>query len=165
MPTYKRRASPAILAILFLVACNPQPLPVAPTPIPTLPPATLPSEGGEASTEQPSTGEQEQAEGASAAVDRVEEGRRIVQETGCLSCHSVDGTNLVGPTFQALFGSETTFEDGTTATADESYIRASILKPGDQIVQGYANVMPSTYEQQLSDDQIDAIVAFIESLK
>ena len=165
MPIHKQQAFLAILAILLLVACNPQPLPVAPTPIPTLPPATLPSEGGETSTAAPSMGEQEQAEGASASVDRAEEGRRISQETGCLSCHSVDGTNLVGPTFQGLFGSERVFEDGTTATAEQSYVQTSILEPGDQIVQGYANVMPAVYEQQLSDDQIDAIIAFIESLE
>jgi mono/diheme cytochrome c family protein len=161
---HKQQVLLAILVILLVVGCNPQPLPIEPTPIPTLPPATLPSEGSETSPAAPSMGEQEQAEGVSAPADRAEEGRQISQETGCLSCHSVDGTNLVGPTFQGLVGHERTFEDGTVATADGSYIRSSILKPGDQIVQGYANVMPAIYEQQLSDDQIDAIIAFIESL-
>jgi cytochrome c oxidase subunit 2 len=160
MPTHKRWAFLAILVILLLAACNPQPLPVAPTPIPTLPPAAPP-----VGDDEPSTGQQEQVEGAPASTDRAEEGRQISQETGCLACHSVDGVNLVGPTFQGLSGSERAFEDGTTATADRSYIESSILDPGSQVVQGYANVMPAVYEQQLSDDQIDAIIVFIESLE
>jgi cytochrome c551/c552 len=159
-----KQVSLAVLVIL-LVACNPQPLPVEPTPIPTLPPATLPSGGSETSTEQPAMGEQEQAGGVSDLVNRAEEGHQISQQIGCLGCHSVDGTSLVGPTYQGLFNTERTFEDGTTATADEAYLRNSILNPGDQIVQGYPNVMPANYGQQLTDDQIDAIIAFIESVK
>jgi cytochrome c oxidase subunit 2 len=64
-----------------------------------------------------------------------------------------------------LYGSERPFEDGTTAIADEAYLRSSILNPAQQLVQGYANVMPATYEQQISEDQIEAVIAFIESLQ
>jgi cytochrome c oxidase subunit 2 len=155
-----------MVVVVFLVAgCNPQPLPVAPTPIPTLAPVSPPSEEVEPPPEPTAPSEQEQPEGAQPEANRAEEGQQISEQTGCLACHSVDGTALVGPTFKGVFGSERSLEDGSTATADESYIRSSILDPGAQIVEGYANVMPTTYEQQLSEDQIEAIVDFIESLR
>jgi hypothetical protein len=49
--------------------------------------------------------------------------------------------------------------------ADDAYIRNSILNPGDQVVQGFANVMPGTFGEQLSAEEIDAIVEFIRSLE
>ena len=162
---HKQQALLALLVGMLVVGCSPQPLPVEPTPIPILAPATLTSDEAEPPPAASTGDEGEQPEEPATSSDRAEEGRQISQETGCLVCHSVDGASLVGPTFQGLFGGERTFEDGTTATADEAYIRSSILNPADQILQGYASVMPAVYEQQLSDDQIDAIIDFIESLK
>lgn len=155
-----------MVVVVFLVAgCNPQPLPVAPTPIPTLAPVSPPSEAVEPPPAPPAPSEQEQPAIAQPEANRAEEGQQVSQQTGCLACHSVDGTALVGPTFKGVFGSERPFEDGATRTADEAYIRDSILNPGAQVVEGYANVMPTTYEQQLSEDQIESIIAFIESLR
>jgi cytochrome c551/c552 len=155
-----------MVVVVFLAAgCNPQPLPVVPTPIPTLAPVSSPSGTVEPPPAPATPSEQGQPETTQPEANRAEEGQQVAQQTGCLACHSVDGTALVGPTFKGVFGSETTFEDGTTATANEAYIRNSILNPGAQIVEGYANVMPTTYEQQLSEDQIKAIIAFIESLQ
>jgi cytochrome c oxidase subunit 2 len=65
----------------------------------------------------------EQQEAAQAARAIVEEGKRYAQQFGCLGCHSTDGRPLAGPTFQGLFGSYTTFEDGT-ATAARAHVGA-----------------------------------------
>jgi mono/diheme cytochrome c family protein len=155
-----------VAVVGFLIAgCNPQPLPVAPTPIPTLAPVSPRSVEVEPPSEPTAASGEEQPEGAQPEANRAEEGQQISQQTGCLACHSADGAALVGPTFKGLFGSERSFEDGSTGTADETYIRDSILNPGAQIVEGFANVMPTTYEQQLSEDQIEAIVDFVESLR
>jgi cytochrome c oxidase subunit 2 len=95
----------------------------------------------------------------------AEGGQQLVQQYGCTGCHSLDGSALVGPTFQGLFGARIAFEDGTAAIADEAYIQNSILNPGDQIVQGFANVMPGNYGEQITEEEIAAIVAFIQSLE
>jgi cytochrome c oxidase subunit 2 len=50
------------------------------------------------------------------------------------------------------------------AATDENYIRESILVPGAKVVAGYANVMPS-YQGQLNDKQIEAIIEYIKTLK
>ncbi|RPI48384.1 MAG: cytochrome c oxidase subunit II, partial [Chloroflexi bacterium] len=90
-------------------------------------------------------------------------GATLAQDNGCLSCHSVDGTTLVGPTWQGLYGSERELEDGTTVTADEEYLRASILDPGSQVVAGFPNVMPAAYNF-LADEDITALVEYIKTL-
>lgn len=74
---------------------------------------------------------------------------------GCNSCHSLDGTRVVGPTWQELYGSERVFADGSSAVADDAYIRSSILNPAGQIVQDYPNAMPANYEQQFADKQAE----------
>ena len=97
-------------------------------------------------------------------MDPVELGEQLVTRNACDTCHSSDGTRLQGPTFQGLFGSERTMEDGEEVTADENYIRESILDPNARITRGYQPVMPS-YAGTLNDRQIDAIIEYIKTLQ
>jgi mono/diheme cytochrome c family protein len=90
-------------------------------------------------------------------------GQQLANENGCLGCHTVDGSDGVGPTWQGLFGSEVPLEDGSTVTADEAYIHESIVNPGAQVHQGFAPTMPS-FEGRLNDDQINQIIAYIQTL-
>ncbi len=90
-------------------------------------------------------------------------GATLSRDNGCLSCHTVDGTTLVGPTWQGLYGSDRELENGTTVTADEEYLRTSILDPASQVVAGFPNVMPAAYSF-LPDEDIEAIVEYIKTL-
>jgi cytochrome c oxidase subunit 2 len=54
-------------------------------------------------------------------------------------------------------------EDGRTVTADDNYVRESILDPTAKIVKGYKPVMP-TFQGIVSDDQLNALVAYVKSL-
>jgi cytochrome c oxidase subunit II len=95
----------------------------------------------------------------------AELGAKVAAEYGCLSCHSVDGTRLVGPTWQELFGSERPLQDGTTAEADEEYLHTAIVEPNAQVVAGFpASVMPQDYEERLTEEQINALIEYIKSL-
>jgi cytochrome c oxidase subunit 2 len=85
-----------------------------------------------------------------------------IYEGQCKSCHSLDGSRIVGPSFAGLFGKEREFEGGTTGTADENYIRNSILSPMDEIVAGYPAAMPP---QGLSEPQILSVIEYIKTLK
>lgn len=60
-----------------------------------------------------------------------------------------------------LAGSDVELSDGTTVVADGAYLFESIRDPVAQIVAGYSVQMP---RNALTDEEIDAIVAFIGSL-
>ncbi|MCF2492405.1 c-type cytochrome [Dyadobacter sp. CY22] len=99
-------------------------------------------------------------------VVSAEHGREIFQKMACAGCHSeglkTDG--MYGPPFQNLYGSKRVFEDGTSAVADEKYIKESILKPGVKIVKGYNEEMPS-FVGILTEPDIESVTLFIKSLK
>jgi cytochrome c oxidase subunit 2 len=96
--------------------------------------------------------------------DPVVRGEMFAQQFGCLACHSVDGSELVGPSWKGIFGSQVTFDDGTSVMVDHDYLFKSIRDPGSQIVAGFQNLMPETIAESMSDDQIEDVIAFIESL-
>lgn len=96
-------------------------------------------------------------------VPLAEYGKQLMAKQGCQTCHSLDGSQLVGPSFKGLFGKNRTFSDGSSATADENYIRNSILNPNSQVVEGFLGVMPS-YQGLLSDDDLNSIVEFIKTV-
>lgn len=82
----------------------------------------------------------------------------------CLSCHSIDGSPMVGPTWKGLYGHEVELEDGSQVIADEAYLYESITDPGAKIVKGFpAGAMPP-YGSILSDQNIADIIAYIRSL-
>jgi len=87
----------------------------------------------------------------------------MLHQKRCSGCHSDDGRPHVGPTFKDLFGKTVQFADGTTAVADENYIRESMVNPNAKIVAGYPNVMP-TFKGQLKDSEITAIIEYIKEL-
>jgi cytochrome c oxidase subunit II len=89
--------------------------------------------------------------------------RGALLSTDCLSCHSIDGTRLVGPTWLGLYGSERPLEDGAVVTADEEYLHTAIVDPSAQIVAGFPDIMPQTYGAWPEED-IQAIVEYIKTL-
>ncbi len=109
------------------------------------------------------TKQQAIAEAALLAKGGPEAGKAIVAQNGCGGCHSIDGSKLTGPTWRGLYQSQVKLSDGRTVTADEAYLTESIHDPNAKIVAGFpANVMPHF---NLTDQQIKAIVSYIETLK
>ena len=91
-------------------------------------------------------------------------GEKLIAANGCTACHSLTGVKGVGPSFKGQWGTERAFADGTKAIMDENYVRSSILNPTGQVVAGYAPVMP-TFQGKLKDREIDAIIAYLKTLK
>lgn len=81
----------------------------------------------------------------------------------CVSCHTVSGAPSVGPTWRSLAGTEVTLEDGREVLADADYLATSMLRPQDDIVEGFTTVAMPTIE--LTDAEVAILVAYIESLR
>jgi mono/diheme cytochrome c family protein len=86
----------------------------------------------------------------------VAAGRTVFEGQGCGSCHTfapAGSTGTVGPNLGEVL-----------AGKDAALIRQSIVDPNAEIAQGFSpNVMPQTYGDQLSPQQIDDLVAFLMS--
>lgn len=89
------------------------------------------------------------------------EGRDLVRTRGCAACHGSNGDGGVGPPFVGLYLSEVPLQGGDTVVADRDYLVESIVDPSAELVEGYNLPMPRT---DLSDAELDAIVAYIEAL-
>ncbi len=89
-------------------------------------------------------------------------GQQLFAQLGCSTCHRSD-TQGRGPNLVGVFGKPVLLADGRTVTADENYIRESILNPGAKIVAGFRPIMP-TFQGQVSEESLMALVAYIKSL-
>ncbi|RSZ38411.1 MULTISPECIES: cytochrome c oxidase subunit II [unclassified Variovorax] len=92
---------------------------------------------------------------------RVQQGRALADAKGCVACHTVDGSARVGPTWKGLYGKTETMSDGSTALVDDAYLRSFIQDPQARQVKGFPPVMPRI---ELSDEELAALVAYIQSL-
>jgi len=101
---------------------------------------------------------------ASEVQDPAQRGQKTA-EIQCKACHTFDGSKGLAPTWKGVFGHRVELSDGSTITADEAYIRESILNPSAKVVKGFPNIMPPNYKDTLTEQQISDLVAFIASLK
>lgn len=90
-------------------------------------------------------------------------GELLWERKGCKQCHSIDGKAGTGPTWQGTYGTQQEMTSGETVSVDPNYIRESILNPNAKVRKTFRGVMPS-YQGQLSDEEIDYIVAYIKYL-
>lgn len=103
---------------------------------------------------------------ATADADPAMRGAELAQQQGCLGCHSVDGNRRVGPSLKGIYGQpRMVVRDGgkITVTADADYLAKAIREPAAEIVDGYPPAMPPY--PQLSDTDLQALIAWIESLQ
>lgn len=94
----------------------------------------------------------------------AEWGQQLAQQNACQTCHSSDGADLTGPTWQGTFGAQHTMADGSSVEVDENYLRESILDPNAKVREGYQEGLMPTYQGVLNDEQINAIIEYIKTL-
>jgi len=92
----------------------------------------------------------------------VTAGEELFTRRGCTTCH-FQGAEARGPSLVNLFGQPVRLADGSVVTADEAYLRESILNPAAKTVAGYQTIMP-TFEGQLTEEQIFHLIEYIKSL-
>lgn len=95
-------------------------------------------------------------------VSLAAEGEKLFRSNGCSGCHGPAAT-VKAPDLEGLYGSPVPLADGSMVTADDQYIRDSILLPQSEIAAGYPPIMP-TFKNVLSEDAVMKLVAYIKSL-
>ena len=92
--------------------------------------------------------------------------------SGCVRCHTLDGTDQPPPEGPAtpgvsptqgpsMLGISERAEDRVEGLSAADYIRQSIVDPGAHLVEGYDDVMPRVIGQRLSEEEVDELVDFL----
>lgn len=92
----------------------------------------------------------------------VQAGQHLFDQLNCGNCHTDTDTDRA-PTLYGVAGKQVKISDGSTMTADDTFLRQSILTPYSHIVSGYTNTMP-VYNLQLTEEQVEGLVQYIKSL-
>ncbi len=96
------------------------------------------------------------------------DGEVLFTSQGCVGCHSLDGSVRVGPSLKGIYQSrQKVVTNGKLreVTADEGYLHHSIQHPNDDIVEGFPSGIMPPFGTILSEDEIDALVKYLESIK
>jgi cytochrome c oxidase subunit 2 len=101
--------------------------------------------------------------GGASGLSLAAGGQKLFNELACVTCHRPDSQGR-GPVLDGLFGKAVKLGNGETVTANEEYIRESILTPAARIVAGYQPVMP-TYQGLVSEEALLQLIAYIKTLK
>ena len=83
---------------------------------------------------------------------------------GSITCHSLEpDVTLVGPSIAGIAGRAGDRVEAMDAT---TYLRQSIVEPNAYVVDGFDDdVMPGDYVLSLNDQQIEALVEYMEGLE
>lgn len=93
----------------------------------------------------------------------VQNGERLFSELSCVTCHKADSKGR-GPWLGGVFGSTVELVDGRTVTADENYLRESIVNPQAKVVKGFTPIMP-TFQGLVSEENLLQLIAYVKTLK
>jgi len=96
-------------------------------------------------------------------LDPVAAAGEIVFQKNCGSCHATaPDTVIVGP---SLAGVATRAETRIPGLEARSYILNSIMRPDEFLVDGFENLMPNNFGRKLTGEEIDAVIAYLLTLK
>ena len=92
---------------------------------------------------------------------RQDAGKQLYDQFRCGNCHANPIVRRCPP-LDGVFGSQVRLTSGQTVTADEAYLRESIVDPQAKVVAGYQPVMP-TYKDQIGEAELFDLIAYLKS--
>ena len=98
---------------------------------------------------------------------KISKGEEIYQ-TLCQSCHSINGSQLVGPTFKNLLGKkQIVIRKGKekSVIVDKEYLKRAITNPNFEYPKGYQPIMPQTFANQLDEETMESLLNFISKYR
>lgn len=92
--------------------------------------------------------------------EKVRSGEVLFHELSCSNCHEHPE---LAPPLGGLLGTKRELETRLIVTADEAYVKESIVAPAAKRVAGYPLMMPS-YDGHLSAAELDELVKYLATL-
>ncbi|MCI0712371.1 MAG: c-type cytochrome [Chloroflexi bacterium] len=145
------------------VAVQPTDTPVQPTETPAPTDTPEPTEALATDTPEPTEALPSETPAPTATPDPAN-GQQLFTNNACVGCHRVDSEDtLVGPGMLNIKERAGTRVEGQTAV---EYLHNSIVHPDDYVVEGFtAGLMPQTYGDTLSEQQINDLIAYLLTLE
>jgi cytochrome c oxidase subunit 2 len=100
--------------------------------------------------------------GGSSGGSMADAGAKLFADLACNTCHLENGQGR-GPVLKGLYGKQVLLSNGQTVTADDAYIRESILNPQAKVVAGFQPIMP-TFQGLVTEEQLLQLIAYVKSL-
>lgn len=97
----------------------------------------------------------------------ADQGLEVLQRNGCIACHSMDGSKLVGPSFLGGWGNTRTVvtdREERELMFDEAYVKRSIFDPNADVAEGFNQGMMLSYEGMVSEDEVKLIIEYLKEL-
>lgn len=94
-------------------------------------------------------------------------GLTLLKQNACITCHSLDGSRIVGPSFKGIYGHEAEVITGgqeRKVLVDDEYIKKSIYEPNADIVKGFNQGLMISYKETLKEEDVAKIIEFIKGL-
>lgn len=95
-------------------------------------------------------------------------GFKLIEKNGCIACHSIDGSKVVGPSFKGVYGSKrnvTTAGAKREVTVDDAYLKTAIYDPNTDVVDGYPPGLMKSYKGLITEQEITQINEYLKTLK
>jgi len=96
-------------------------------------------------------------------LDAVQQTGQAVYNLRCAQCHALaPDTVVIGPSLAGVATRAGSRVEGYDA---EAYLERSILVPGDYVVDGFTNTMPTNFGKELTSEELTGVVAYLMTLK
>ena len=95
-------------------------------------------------------------------------GFKLIEKNGCIACHSIDGSKVVGPSFKGIYGAKhnvTTAGAKREVTVDDAYLKTAVYDPNTDVVDGYPPGLMKSYKGLITEKEITQINEYLKTLK
>jgi cytochrome c2 len=107
-------------------------------------------------------GEAEAATPAPTLSPQAQLGKQVFTRV-CGACHSTSpDTIIVGPSLAGVASRAGSRVDGLDAY---TYLLTSVMQPDAYLVEGYENLMPGSLSKELTGEEVDGVIAYLQTLK
>jgi cytochrome c2 len=93
---------------------------------------------------------------------QAQQGKQVFSRD-CGACHSTSpDTIIVGPSLAGVASRATSRVEGQDAY---TYLLTSVMQPEAYLVEGFENLMPASLSKQLTGEELDNVIAYLQTLE